>query len=321
MKTLLLIHNDPRSFGGYQRLSGFLQKALDADIYNIKTGEGYNPDDYDYFVAMDDPSVYKLPLYRPHTAYMTTPRRSLYDMYYTNPWYIRAATWLLRVRDQHYMSKVNDFVAISHTSRIRIFKTYGKEAEVIYPCIDVSQYHHGEDKGYWLAPGRIAKWKRIPMIVDAFREMPDEQLILFGEPVKEYEEFLKYRLPKNVRWEAGGDAGLIKRYAECRGVITMGVDEDFGIVPLEAMASGKYVVAPNEGGYKETLREPRCGALINPSKAALIRVVRGYNLCLALGLPFRSLHALEDMVRDNFDYSSFVKQWRNHANLIVSERV
>ena len=59
MKTLLLIHNDPRSFGGYQRLSGFLQKALDADIYNIKTGEGYNPDDYDYFVAMDDPSVYK----------------------------------------------------------------------------------------------------------------------------------------------------------------------------------------------------------------------------------------------------------------------
>ncbi len=319
MKTLLLVHNDPNSIGGYQRLSLYLQTALSADIYNIHTGTGYNPDDYDYFVAMDDPSVYKLPIDRPHTAYLTTPRRSLYDMYYTNQWYIRAATWLLRVHDRHYMSKISDFVAISHTTRTRIYKTYGKDATVIYPCIECDKFHHGEDKGYWLSVGRIAKWKRIPMIIDAFRDMPDEELVIYGAPASMKDAEMVKDLPPNVHWETGGDAGLIKRYAECRGVITMGVDEDFGIVPLEAMASGKYVIAPNEGGYQETLREPRCGALINPNKAALIRAVRGYNLCLALGLPFRSLHAPEDMVRDNFDYSSFVRQWQNHANLITSE--
>ena len=142
MKTLLLVHNDPRSFGGYQTLSRFLQKALDADIYNIRTGKGYNPDDYDYFVAMDDFSIWKLPFDRPHTAYITTPRRSAYDLYYVNPWYKRLMMCGFRLPDRYYMSKVNDFVAISHTSRIRILKTYGKEAEVIYPCIDVSQYQH-----------------------------------------------------------------------------------------------------------------------------------------------------------------------------------
>ena len=154
------------------------------------------------------------------------------------------------------------------------------------------------------------------MVVDAFREMPDEKLILFGEPVKEYEEFLKYRLPKNVRWETGGDAGLIKRYAECRGVITMGVDEDFGIVPLEAMASGKYVIAPREGGYTETLPDYLFGKLINPRKEDLIRVIKHEESYLLCDRGWSNVHA-----RLTFDYSIFRERWKNHANLIVSERV
>ena len=151
------------------------------------------------------------------------------------------------------------------------------------------------------------------MIVDAFREMPDEQLILFGEPVKEYDEFLKYRLPKNVRWETGGDVGLIKRYAECRGVITMGIDEDFGIVPLEAMASGKYVIAPKEGGYQETV-DWSCSAPINPRKRDLIAAVRDYN-------PEHHVPEFARIIAEGFDYSIFRERWKNHANLIVSERV
>jgi len=314
MKTLLLVHNDPQSIGGYQKLSKYLQKALSADIYNIKVGGGYNPDDYDYFVAIDDPSVYKLPLDRPHTAYMTTPRRSLYDMYYTNPWYIRAATWLLRVRDRHYMSKISDFVAISHTSRIRIYKTYGKDATVIYPCIECDQYYHGEDKGYWLSVGRIAKWKRIEMIIDAFRDMPDEQLIFYGAPSSMKDAERVKDLPPNVRWETGSDIALSKRYAECRGVITMGVDEDFGYVPLEAMASGKWVIAPKEGGYFETLVTPLTGVLINPKKSQLIVAVKSdmHRLNANDYGPIRAM---------KYDYSSFVRHWQNHASLITSENV
>jgi len=312
MKTLLLVHNDPNSIGGYQRLSLYLQTALSADIYNIHTGTGYNPDDYDYFVAMDDPSVYKLPIDRPHTAYLTTPRRSLYDMYYTNQWYIRAATWLLRVHDRHYMSKISDFVAISHTTRTRIYKTYGKDATVIYPCIECDKFHHGEDKGYWLSVGRIAKWKRIPMIIDAFRDMPDEELVIYGAPASMKDAEMVKDLPPNVHWETGGDAGLIERYAHCRGVITMGVDEDFGYVPLEAMAAGKWVIAPKEGGYLETVAPPLTGVLINPKKSQLIVAVKS------------DMHRLNSndygpIRARKYDCSSFVRQWQNHANLITSE--
>jgi len=310
MKTLLLVHKDLRDFGGYERNARFIQRALNADVVNIKRGDDFYPDDYDYFVAVDDPSVYRLPLDRPHTAFMTTPRRSLYDMYYMNPWYIRAATWPLRVRDRYMMSRVRDFVANSHNTRIRIYKTFQKEAEVIYPCIECDKFYHGEDKGYWLAAGRIAKWKRIPMIIDAFREMPDERLIIYGAPASLKDAEMVKNLPKNIRWETGEDEGLIERYAHCRGVITMGIDEDFGYVPLEAMASGKWVIAPCEGGYKETIK-PMCGSLINPTKESLIRVVSKYDDKFSWEVPYT-------IVRNIWDYKQFAIYWKNHAEKIVN---
>ena len=95
----------------------------------------------------------------------------------------------------------------------------------------------------------------------------------------------------------------------------MGVDEDFGIVPLEAFASGKWVIAPAEGGYKDTIK-PGMGALINPTKEYLKR-----NVKLMYGkVPYYPAVPM-NVVRSCWDYSFFVKQWRNHASLIVSERV
>lgn len=311
MKTLLLVHHDLDTVGGYQKTARNIRSALDADVCYYK--KPFNADDYDYFVAFDDPSIYKLPLDRPHTAYLTTPRRSVYDMYYSNPFHVRMLTWLYRVRDRYHVSKINDIVTISNTSRVRILKTYGREASVIYPCIECDTYHNDVSKGYWLAVQRISKWKRIDMIVDAFREMPNEELILFGALDDEKYYPLVKDLPKNILWETGSDDYLKSRYASCTGVISMGIDEDFGIVPLEGMASGKYVIVPKEGGYMETCgRSPKTCTFITPTTHDLRLAVARYNSLY---------HYKGNSIGDAraFDYAVFKAEWVKHGRFIVSD--
>lgn len=308
MKTAILVHNDPGSTGGYQTLSRYLAKALNADI--IVGRQRFYKDDYDYFIGMDDYSVYRMPLDRPHTAYLTTPRRSAYDLYYLNGLDKKLITIPFRIIDQFMMGRVTDFVAISHTVRTRIYKTYGKEAHVIYPCIEVNKFKGEKSSGRWLAVQRIAKWKRIEMIVEAFKDMPDKTLCLFGELYdKKYERFI-FTLPPNVFWACGDDEYLRKKYATCEGVITMGVDEDFGIVPLEAFASGKHVIAPAEGGYLETVHG--VGKLIPPTKQALKRAVRSYEET-GEQTAARLTRAKE------FDYDMFRRRWIGHAMYAIEK--
>jgi len=70
------------------------------------------------------------------------------------------------------------------------------------------------------------------------------------------------------------EAELIDLYARCKGLICTAVDEDFGLTPLEAMASGKPVVAVNEGGFKETVVHGKTGVLVNADRNELVRVIK-----------------------------------------------
>ncbi len=309
MKTAILTHKDPGNTGGYEKLLVSLSRALDGHILNVFK-DRWNPDDYDYFVAIDEVSAHYLPKDRPHTLYMTTPRRSLYDMYSFAPTYQKPIIWMLRVVDRKTVNAVRDIVCISHNVRNRIYKTYQREAEVIYPCINPSEFYTENDLGFWLAVQRIDKWKRIPMIIDTFRDMPDETLILFGaldEKKKNYR--LISNLPDNVIWETGDDKYLAYRYSTCSGVISMGVDEDFGIVPIEAFASGKHVIAPMEGGYLETVKG--IGTLIHPTKKDLMRAVQWSCGC---NNPSRRI----DHARA-FQFDIFRDDWITHAKFITSE--
>lgn len=314
MKTLLITHKNPSLYGGYEKLALALSTALDTDIYNTHSKIGYDPDDYDYFIAMDDLSARKLPLERPHTLYMTTPRRSFYDMYYFSPHYLRPLIWMGRVLDRHFIkNSVKDIVGISHCIRNRIYKTYQRDASVIYPCINCSDYYYGGENNYWLSVQRISKWKRIEMITEAFSKMPDENLILFGACGDTGDVSLVKDLPDNVIWETGNDRYLRDRYSLCKGVISMGIDEDFGIVPLEAMASGKWVIAPYEGGYMETL-DSDCGTLICPTANDLATAVKEYKR------PAFAAWYSQERARQ-FDYSVFKRQWVKHAKFIYEECV
>jgi len=111
--------------------------------------------------------------------------------------------------------------------------------------------------------------------------MPKEKLIIVGsyekaKHFKKYANYIKKMKPKNVRilsWIK--EEKLIDLYANCKGFITTSKEEDFGMTSVEAMASGKPVIAPKEGGYKETIIEDVTGKLIdNINVDKLIKAIK-----------------------------------------------
>ena len=103
---------------------------------------------------------------------------------------------------------------------------------------------------------RIYPEKRIDLQFEVFRKLPEERLVIIGgyaegdHAAKYYEKLIK-NIPSNVEMRgAVTEEELIDLYARCKGLICTALDEDFGLTPVEAMASGKPVVAVNEGGLQ-----------------------------------------------------------------------
>jgi len=143
-----------------------------------------------------------------------------------------------------------------------------KNSIILYPPINVNLYCYEQCENFWLSVNRISKHKRLELQLAAFSLLPQEKLFIVGAPEKtkggeKYYQHLKDISPKNILFLGEiTDEKLKKLYAQCRGFITTAKNEDFGITPIEAMASGKPVIAPAEGGYKETLLDEKTGILI-----------------------------------------------------------
>lgn len=238
----VLTSKNPNNIGGQERW-----------IADIKLAVKDLP--YDLSLITDDISLYRADLTKPHLYYLTTPRRAFYDMY-KNP-LILPLKWV----DQHKVRQVKNIACISKTVQNRIKQYYNRDSDVIYPCVHCDEYFSGVSRGYWLSVQRVDKWKRVDMQVEALRKLKNERLIIVG-PITE--KFRPKNLPKNVEmYGAVSREHLKSLYAHCEGVICTSINEDFGIVPLEAMASGKPVVAVNEGGYRETIINGVTGVLTN----------------------------------------------------------
>lgn len=169
-----------------------------------------------------------------------------------------------------YSKSVDIWICNSLNTKNRIRKYYGKEAKIINPPIDSSKYEYHEPKNYWLSVNRLFSNKRIDIQMKAFSKLPEEKLIIIGSFEKGAKQFEKYKKyiekikPKNVEILSWVDHKTLKKlYSECKGFITTSKDEDFGMTPVEAMASGKPVIAPNEGGYKETVINHKTGIIID----------------------------------------------------------
>ncbi len=190
--------------------------------------------------------------------------------------------WFNRRLNKKYVNHAQIIICNSKNTQQRVKNIYNRKAGVLNPPVDTAKYFSNPHKGYWLSVNRLTKAKRIELQMHAFAQIPEENLIIVGsyekgsKPFEKYKKFIGEIKPPNVKiinWAT--DEELKELYANCIGLITTSIDEDFGMAPVEAMAAGKPVIAPNEGGYKETLVDDVTGKLISDiSFEKLIKSIR-----------------------------------------------
>lgn len=157
----------------------------------------------------------------------------------------------LAMFDYAASARVDYFAAISETTRKRIKKYYRRDADVIYPPCDVDRFFPSERiDDYYLFAGRLVGYKMADLAVKVFNANKKRLLIVGKGPEMQR---LKAMASKNIEFLGWvSDDELSKVYANCRALIFPG-EEDFGIVPVEAQASGRPVIAYAKGGALETV--------------------------------------------------------------------
>ncbi len=233
---------------------------------------------YDFFIIAGDWAMSGAVNNKPNLWYVHSPIREIWDLYeYTRnnmvpkPLRLIFDVWAKYNRhlNKKYIKHAQKIVCNSKNTQARVKKYLKRNALVINPPIETTQYKNQKSKNYWLSVNRLITHKRIDIQMKAFSKLPTEKLIIVGSyeqsrHFKAYANYIKKIKPKNVEiksWIAYKE--LIELYANCKGFITTVNDEDFGMTPIEAMASGKPVIAGNEGGYKETIINNKTGILID----------------------------------------------------------
>jgi glycosyltransferase involved in cell wall biosynthesis len=179
----------------------------------------------------------------------------------------------LRQWDLATAARVDHFVANSRNTQRRIAALYRREAEVIYPPVDTRRFELApEPEDFYLVIGELVQYKRVDLAIDAFREL-DLPLVIIGDG-GDRKQMMRRAGPRTTFLGKADDATVARHMARCRALIFPG-EEDFGIVPVEVMASGRPVIAFGRGGALETVVPGRTGVLFNTqTMAGLVEAVR-----------------------------------------------
>lgn len=194
-----------------------------------------------------------------HICYCHSPMRYLWDMYhlYTSGFrgfakviFIFFSHWM-RVWDRASADRVDYFIANSNFVASRIRKFYRRESEVINPPVNVSKFNPERKRSeFYLYLGQLTAYKRIDLAISAFNKN-GLKLIVIGEG--EEMARLKALAATNIEFLGRQEYDVVRDHLErCKALIFPGV-EDFGIVPVEAMASGAPVIAYGRGGVLDTV--------------------------------------------------------------------
>jgi glycosyltransferase involved in cell wall biosynthesis len=176
----------------------------------------------------------------------------------------------MRMWDYASAARVDRFVANSDNVRRRIFKTYRRDADVVYPPVDVESFYSKPAEDYYLVVSELVAYKQIDLAVRVFSQSGARLRVAGQGP--EYRNLRKMAGP-NVEFTGHvSDADLRELFARCRAFVMPG-EEDFGMTPVEALASGKPVVALGRGGALETV--PEFGGVLfhEANEAALSRAL------------------------------------------------
>lgn len=200
-----------------------------------------------------------------HVSYVHSPMRYAWDLHHQYLADYRLDRGLkgmlarylfhrLRMWDRQTANNVDLFLANSRHVQQRIWRTYRRPSRVIYPPVRTDQYTvqaHKED--HYVTVSRLVNYKRIDIMLEAFRSMPSRKLIVIGDGPEM--PALEAKRPPNVAlmgWQSDEVVGQNLRAAKA---FIFAAHEDFGISPVEAQACGTPVIAYGAGGSLETVRD------------------------------------------------------------------
>jgi glycosyltransferase involved in cell wall biosynthesis len=233
-------------------------------------------------------------------------------------WLARYLLHRLRTWDVRTANGVDGFIAISRFIARRIWKTYRREAEVIYPPVDTTGYDLGSGKdGYFLTASRLVPYKRVDLVVEAFGMMPDRELVVIGDGPETPK--IRAKAGPNVRLLGQQPFPVLRDHLQRARAFVFAAEEDFGIAPLEAQACGTPVIALSKGGALETIRgldspEPTGVFFDEQTPASIVDAVERFE---------REAHRIRaEECRDNarrFSVERFREEFRRYVEAQLSE--
>lgn len=198
-----------------------------------------------------------------HISYVHSPIRYAWDLQHQylkeagltkglKSWLAKVVLHYMRMWDYRTSNNVDYFIANSQFIAKRIWKCYRREADVIYPPVDVEAFELCEKKeDFYLTASRMVPYKKMDLIVEAFSKMPDKKLIVIGDG-PDFAK-IKAKAGKNVTLMGYQPFDILKDHMQRAKAFVFAAEEDFGITPVEAQACGTPVIAFGKGGALETV--------------------------------------------------------------------
>lgn len=262
--------------------------------------ESFCFDEYDVVISVTSEAAKGI-ITKPKTLYICyclTPTRYLWQSYwdyFDNPiWRVVTGPLIVKLRlwDQMAAQRPDYYLAISQNVAQRIKKYYGRDSEVIYPPVDTFKFTPKKSvkssilpsirlfsketkEGFFLVTSRLVPYKKVDIAIKTFNKL-GFPLKIIGSGVAERK--LRQMAKKNIEFLGQNltDSQLLSYYQNCRAIIFPG-EEDFGLVPIEAQACGKPVIAYRAGGVLESVIAGETGEFFSPqTPEALIKVVKQF---------------------------------------------
>jgi glycosyltransferase involved in cell wall biosynthesis len=238
-----------------------------------------------------------------HVSYCHSPMRYAWDHYHEylremnlerglKSWFARWQLHKIRTWDVRSNNSVDHFVANSKFVARRISKFYGRTSTIVNPPVDTSVFQlQTEKEDYYVTAGRFVPFKRLDIVAEAFKSMPDKKLYILGDGPEM--EKIKSKAGPNTVFPGFLPAAEVNRYLSKAKAFIFPSEEDFGIVPVEAQACGTPVIAFGKGGALETVIAPGSTSGAAPTglffheqtAAAIVQAVRDFESQASLFVP------------------------------------
>lgn len=217
-----------------------------------------------------------------HICYCHSPIRYAWDLQHQylreagletglKSWMARWSLHKMRLWDLRTTNGVDHFVANSNYIGRRIKKVYDRSATTIYPNVAVEDFSVVDNKDdFYVTASRLVPYKKVDLIVRAFAEMPDKQLVVIGDGPQM--DKVKAAATPNIQVLGYQPFDVLKDHMARARAFVFAAEEDFGIIPVEAQACGTPVIAYGRGGARETVVAGETGVFFDEQNEASLQV-------------------------------------------------